>query len=237
MGLGVDFGDRASGDFVSVAGETFFGNLIGRTVLNDIHGLMVYEDNDNPMFMNSGSFSWIQGVTPDALVRTLAKAQERELEFAQLEKVSYDLFSAALSESNPDARFMMLMMAYETLLADTDRPEAVQNLVAQFVQMTEAAGLGDGDKRSLLGSLDRLRYESIGQSGRKLASTLGDRLYGERTGSRFFTECYTVRSDLAHGNFPRPSRSDVARSASALQDFVSDILSRSLLDFDWWREE
>lgn len=118
--------------------------------------------------------------------------------------MSYDLFSAALSETNPDARFMVLMMALETLLEDTERPAAVQDLISRFIQLTEDAGLSEGDKSSLLGGLGRLRYESIGQSGRKLASSLGARQYNEKTGRRFFSDCYTVRSDLAHGKFPSP---------------------------------
>jgi hypothetical protein len=59
----------------------------------------------------------------------------------------------------------MLMMAVETLLKLQPRPES------------SLADLPKSEKSSLLDSLKWLRYQSIGQAGRALAATLGDRTY------------------------------------------------------------
>ena len=45
-----------------------------------------------------------------------------------------------------------------------------------------------------------------------------------------FTECYSVRSVLAHGHLNRPHPTDVDRYAAHLEGFVSDLLARPLLD-------
>ena len=81
-----------------------------------------------------------------------------------------------------------------------------------------------------MGSLRWLYDESISRAGRKLASRLGDRAYIGEPAKKFFTNSYTLRSRLFHGEYPRPDRSEVDRRAGSLVLFVRDLLSLDLLD-------
>ena len=109
------------------------------------------------------------------------------------------------------------------------RSEKVLAHVDQVIELTKTADLPRAEVKSLLGSLEWLRKESITRTGRTLARELDGRCYlGERP-DKFFAKCYTIRSDLVHGNLPRPPLSDVQRRAEALRVFVGDLLGRELL--------
>jgi hypothetical protein len=81
-----------------------------------------------------------------------------------------------------------------------------------------------------------LRNESINQAGRKLAAKLpAPRFYMKdpatdktEAPATFFTNCYGIRSGLAHGNVPRPPQAEVAARAGQLRHFVGDLLSMDL---------
>jgi hypothetical protein len=85
-------------------------------------------------------------------------------------------------------------------------------------------------KSSLLGSLRWLRFQSIGQAGRALAATLGNRTYLDMTPSKFFAHCYDLRSRLVHRATSLPERREVDAAVPQLEQFVADLLSRELLD-------
>jgi hypothetical protein len=88
----------------------------------------------------------------------------------------------------------MLVMAVETLLKLQPRPESSLAHVEHLIGLTQAADLPKSEKSSLLDSLKWLRDQSIGQAGRALAATLGDRTYTDMTPPKFFAHCYDLRS-------------------------------------------
>ncbi|TDA27855.1 MAG: hypothetical protein DSO00_06250 [Archaeoglobi archaeon] len=120
-------------------------------------------------------------------------------------------------------------MAVETLLKPEPRFCAAKQHVDELIPLTnESTMLPKSEKNSLLGSLQELRKESIGQAGRKLAKKLGDRKYLDRSAEDFFTYCYSLRSKLVHGK-KRPHREKVAEAVVNLESFVGDLLSGPLL--------
>lgn len=141
------------------------------------------------------------------------------------EQLAYDLYAASFSESSPDAKFVTLMMAVETLINPSPRRDEARAHVNALIAATQKSGLRKPEIDSMLGSLRWLRNESITQAGKKLASQLGDRSYMEATAPKFFTKCYSLRSALLHGHEPRPSRDDVGAYAASLSHFVADLLS------------
>jgi hypothetical protein len=84
----------------------------------------------------------------------------------------------------------------------------------------------------MVGTLEWLKEESIGQAGRRLAAQLGERRYmdGNETPVQFFTRCYTLSSNLVHGHVPRPAESDVGSRAASLEVFVGHLISGELLN-------
>jgi hypothetical protein len=139
---------------------------------------------------------------------------------------AYDLYSSAFSTSSCDARFLLLMMAIETLIVCEERDPATRQHVASLLEATRGASdLPDSQRASIVGSLQWLMSESIGQAGRRLATGLEGKLYMNDPPGKFFTDCYAIRSALAHGYDPRPARSDVDVRASHLEHFVADLLA------------
>jgi hypothetical protein len=228
VNIGADFGDRAPHSFLTKHGLGLFKSE-GR-VLNDVHGISVFESDPKPLFARIGAAMVKKGVPVERLLNALAVAVELGAVMAERDQLAYDLYSASFSESSADARLAMLMMALETMIDPQPRTDAVQDHVDQLIADTDASGLPRREIDSILGSLKWLRDESIGQAGRRLVSRVGERRYMDEPPKRFFTNCYTLRSRLIHGHYPRPTRAEVDSRATSLELLVRDLLSVELLD-------
>ena len=230
--LGADFGLRAPGGFITQAGLEMFSQQTGRRVVRDVHGPMVYECDPEPLFARLGPITGVVGKPADRLVELVRAASELELAWGEREQLAFDLYSASFSEENADARFLMLMMALETLIEQEPRSAAAVAHLERLKSATRAAELEPGEADSLCGSLDSLaRRESVLSAGRRLAGALGTTEYlpGEPP-PVFFTRCYELRSSLVHGHYPRPDRGQVGERAAPLEGFVGDLLGAALLE-------
>ncbi len=79
------------------------------------------------------------------------------------------------------------------------------------------------EKESLIGGLRSLRTESVGSAGRRLASKVSKSYMG-LSSSKFFMQCYEVRSKLVHGVVPRIKIEDIGDLIGELEQFVSDLI-------------
>lgn len=234
MNIGADFGERGAGGVFFNSGLKMLEAEHGGRILNDAMGLSVFECHPEPSFARVGDIS--VSVGKGGVRDALAVASKHDLSMSPQEEMAYALYSASFNETNADARFVMLMMAVETLLPETQRAAAVLEHVEHLIEVTEKADLPAPDKRSLIGSLKWLRLESVNRSGRNLAASLGDRTYMEsssaaaESATKFFTRCYEMRSSLVHGHYPRPTRQDVGFRAASLERFVGDLLAGELRD-------
>jgi hypothetical protein len=225
-----DFGDRApGGSFFSPAGIRMMEQHTGARVLNDAHGLIVFECDPPASFISTGA-KGVVIVNATRLEQAVEAALTVEVALPAVHSLSFDLYSASAIQPSTDARFIMLVMAVETLLDPKPRPKSSRAHVEHLIELTQAAELPESEKSSLLGSLEWLQFQSISQAGRALAATLGDRTYMGMTPSKFFTHCYDLRSRLVHGATSRPERREVDVTAAQLERFVSNLLSRELLD-------
>jgi len=140
------------------------------------------------------------------------------------ERLAFDLFGTSFFQKSVDAHFLMLMMAAETLLDPALRSQLVRDHVEKLISLTrESSTLSQSEKDSLIGSLQFLYKDSIGQAGQKLAKRLGNRKYAGQKPSQFFTRCYDLRSKLVHGHIPRPTRDEIADICASLELFVGDL--------------
>lgn len=227
-GIGADFGERAPSSFAT---NYFLSQLEAQTgvrVLNDLPGVQVFPTDRDVRFISSNA-TGAKSPQAERLTAALALALRTGPHHSDTQTLAFDLYSGSFFQPSPDARLLMLMMALETLLTLDPRPEPSREHVAKLLRATEEAGLPESERASLVGSLNWLMDESIGQAGRKLASTLGDRKYMNMTPVKFFNHCYSLRSRLAHGAVPRPDRSEVAVAAANLEIMVAHLLSGSLL--------
>jgi hypothetical protein len=221
-----DFGDRAPAGGFTEYGLEAAEAARGRRVLNDDHATVFLED-PWPLFARVGPLELTVGRTKSAVLAAIDTAAKLDLQVPDHHALAYDLFSASFWQPSEDSRFMMLMMALETMLEAEPRSEATQAHIDNLVSLTQSADLPETERSSIVGALDSLREESISQAGRRLASTLGERRYNGRTPMQFFNDCYAIRSGLAHGHSPRPS---VDGKVATLEQFVANLLSAELLD-------
>lgn len=232
LGIGADFGERSHRGMVMRAGLQMMERMTGERVLADAPGVLVFECDPPPRWASVGPISPQVGKPVERVLRVLRAAAERDLAFNERETLAFDLYSASFSETHSEPRFLLLMMAVETLVEQQERGEAVANHVNDLIDQTRNAQLPAPEIDSLVGSLDALKKESVGRAGRRLAASVGDRRYmdGQETALECFTRCYEMRSQLVHGHFPRPEIGDVSVRAAALERFVGDLLGAALLD-------
>jgi hypothetical protein len=232
FGLGVDFGDRAPS--AGGLGHHYRQKLeteSGRPIRNNRHGLQVFKEDPWPMFAGA-SAALTSGFAPDILVSAAETGLQHDLTMSEREMLAHDLFAASFFQAGPDACYLTLMAALEALIEPTTRPAASVAHVNHLIDLTDKSGLPKQEIDSLVGSLRWLRNESIGQAGRQLVAKLGSRQYmdGEETPAEFFSRCYDLRSRLAHGHMPRPTRDEIGARTLGLQRLVGDLLSNELLD-------
>ncbi len=226
--LGADFGERTAHGQLTAAGESWQEQLLGFPVKSDLPGVTVFPCNPELRFMRFQA-EGCRRPSPERSAAVFGAAAELDSRLSAVERLAFDLYSGSFFQPSADARLLMLMMAVETLLDLHPRPDAARAHVQTLIDATAAADLPQSDRQALLSSLSWLLNESIGQAGRRLAKRLEPRRYGGRSPSAFFTQCYTMRSALVHGQVPRPTRNEVDGLAAPLEMFVGHLLSGDLL--------
>lgn len=226
--IGADFGDRAAHGHLTTAGQEMLGHGEEAQVLNDVHGVQVFEIDPPPRFAGFHIDGIQVGRGVEQFKASVLRAIEADAVMSGRERLAYDLFSASHSLSNPDARFVMLMMAVETLIDPQPRAAEVQAHVNDLTKATAESDLPINEKASIKSTLDWLQQESIGQAGSRLAESLEDQEYVGEASKNFFRSCYDLRSALVHGANPRPSWATVNARVGALEEFVKDLLTRDL---------
>jgi hypothetical protein len=227
VNLGADFGDRAAKSVLTDAGQKMFSEQVGQPVLNDVHGVMTFECEPRPRFI-SGGVKVSVGRPLEHLLNAIERARAANARMADEERLAYDLYSASMSMPGPDARFVMLMMAIETLTQPAPRSHAARDHVERLIDLTNEADLPEGERDSLIGNLRWLLDESISRAGRRLAGRLVGRTYDDQTPENFFARSYDLRSRLVHGHHPRPDFGEVNARCAPLEMFVSDLLAGEL---------
>lgn len=231
--VGADFGSRAPKSACTRAGLANLQARTGHRVLNDVHGLMVYESEPPPRFA-SISVGVLRGVPQDRFERVLSRAIDEPRDLSSRERLSLDLFNASFFQNSADSRFLLLIMAIEALLKPLARSAGANRHVEALIRATqESVELAPPEKESLLACLGWLRCGSINQTGRTLArNRLGQRVYANTDAPSFFSYCYGLRSQLVHGKDPMPTPAEIGSVVGTLEVFVSDLLSGSLLEVE-----
>jgi hypothetical protein len=230
LGVGADLGERAAGGAFTEAGLKAVENAHGKRALNDFPGLTVFETDPAPLFVSQRP-TYVAYPREGLFEQLFSRAIEQSEGMSDRERVAFQLFSTSFFEESADTRLLTLMMAVEALLEPAPRPKSSLKHVEQLIELTRAnPDLSDPERASILGSLGWLRSESIGQAGRRIAQRLEPRTYDGRQPKQFFDHCYGLRSALAHGKTPLPSRDDVDRAAASLERFVGHLLAGRLLN-------
>jgi hypothetical protein len=196
----------------------------GRPVENQRPGIMTYKTDERPT-LASMSASPTLPVPEEWLKDAISVATRTPGEHSDEWELAYDLFSASSFQTSGDGRFMMLMMAIEAVLSPESRSDEARAHIEALVSTTRNSSLPQSDTDSIVGALRSLKIEPVGQAGRRLASLLEGKEYQGESPRKFFTQCYELRSQLVHGQQPRPARQEIDYRAAGLECYVSDLLS------------
>jgi hypothetical protein len=224
-GQPVDFGDRSLSNIsLGKALTEPFEQEVGRPLLPDSPRMMVFRSYPEPAIMGISAKGTVRPAR-EPLDAAIALARASGQPLTERARTAYTYFAASHGEMPTEAQYVLVMMAVEALIDQQPRPRDVIELVDGFRAQVRQSGLDEGSRSSLLGQLGRMREQSIGEAGKHLAVTLGDREYGGMSAVRFFTRCYTLRSRLVHLDAPGPERGEVEVLLHPLRQFVSDLIA------------
>lgn len=226
--VGVDFGDRSPKGSVTAYGQQLIEAQTGQPCLSDVHGLMTYSTDRQPLFVEFKANAVI-GINIDAIEDRFVKSLKVQPTLRERDRLAISLFNASFFQPSADSRFLLLVMAIEALIAPKLKSEAAVGHVTRFMQEIEDSALPPHEKKSLIGSLIWLQVESINQAGKRLArEILGSTTYQDKPASNFFSDVYALRSNLVHGKLPFPTFNEICDVVGVLEVFVSDLLTAQL---------
>jgi hypothetical protein len=225
MRVGVDLGDDRTHGGASDYLKRKILEERGIRMLNEPHGLMVYEDDaEHPTRFFSASGEPQVGRSVAAFEEQLLEALDRNLRLSDKETLAFELYGLSHFEAAPRARFLTLVSAIETVMEDRPRsPEAVEH-VERLMRCTQDSQLPRSEIDSILGSLSWLRRESISRAGKMFVDEmLGRQEYGGKIAREFFQYCYNLRSELMHSGKPSDD-ADLGQLVVRLDQLVADLL-------------
>ncbi|MGR0481168.1 MAG: hypothetical protein ACTFAL_07120 [Candidatus Electronema sp. V4] len=231
--IGADFWKTMTNEFVFMEeGLKLLEQIEGRRVLRDIEGLMVFKtinkSEPTPYFISGNGENKISS-PPEGIIKDFSKVLNTSPTFSEREIIAYRLLNASMFQSFKDARFLLLIMAIEALSDYAPRSEAATAHVDMLIESTKNSRvLSKEDSDSMIGALRWLKQESIRQAGKRLvAERLGNRMYAEKSATKYFSECYDLRSSLVHSGTLDDEKFN--KLAAHLPDFVSDLLTVPIL--------
>ena len=225
--VGIDLGGRQPRSVITVAGLELLEKQIGGPVRADIHGIDVYEHIDGLVFVAVNADAKI-GKAAAAFVEEVAAAVATPLSLSAKQELAGEILSASYFDASDRSRFVTLITAVEALLDPQQRPAATQLMLAKMIKVVEESGVEEATHDAMLGSLQRLKRESIGQAGRALAERLlGGKVYEGQTPAQFFSLCYRLRSSILHSGKVPEEITDFLSVCATAHAFVCDLLIAS----------
>jgi hypothetical protein len=201
----------------------------GSRFVYDEPGLTLFDDEARPMVVVRTSSAWA-GRAPSALIEAVKRVRQANAALTPLEQTAFELYSSSFAAASTDARFIVLMMAVETLIDPHPRGAAVVTHVDALIDLTRRSGLPQEEIDSLTGSLRSMQKQSISQAGKRLMGVLGAEVFQGLPADKFFTRCYSLRSSLVHGKHPRPSGETIDTHTRDLERLVASLLATPMRD-------
>jgi hypothetical protein len=227
--IGIDLGDGKLRSGFTNYGRQWLEERVGGPVRNDLHGVDVFERQDGLKFVSFNLTATV-GKSAKTFVETIANEFARPTQLSDKQVVAAELYSSSFFDVSPRSRLVTLVSAVEALLDLKERPRAAVDLVKLFKDHMKKAALDEATKSALHGSLERLRRESVGQCGRRLAEELlRDREYAGKRAAKFYSFCYDIRSQIVHDGHAHDTSLDLGEVTNTLGLFVADLLLASFV--------
>ena len=229
--LGIDFGDGKQRSIVTNEGLEVLQKQYGCPCRNDIHGIDVYEHVENLKFVSFNVKETV-GKFPLKLIDTFKREYLNSRRLTEKQVLSSEIYASSFFDVSARSRFVTLVTAVEALLEPLERSDEVQALVAELKAMTlrsKRSKIDEPTRESIIGSLERLRHQSISQAGRTFADRLiPNDLFDGQSSADFFTRCYEWRSQIVHRGKIEDELVDMWHLANVMESFVARLLLAAL---------
>jgi hypothetical protein len=223
--LGGKFGSDDFSSGLSTAKIYNSKNKNNLAIRYDHIGLDVFETDVSTVWAQLGKPKLgivIQPLTFESIFRNNLN---RPRNYSTKGRLAINLYNQSFFQASPEARFLILVMAVEALLEPKKRSSMATSLIQGFIDGTKKyQGLSSEERNSIISSLSWLSKESIGKTGRDLASTYLTGSYMKMEPPDFFKHCYDVRSKFVHGN-KEFTPEEIGKLASNLEIFVADLIN------------
>jgi hypothetical protein len=225
--VGIDFGDGHPRGTFTREGLEFFRQQIGAPIRPDIHGIDVYELLPDLRFVMIDAVAEV-GIAPANLIEGFGRSIQQARPLGTKQLLAVEVYSGSFFDESPRSRFITLVTAVGALLDPAPRSQSAKLLIENMEKLTRDSEIDNETKQSIIGSLQWLKAQSIGQAGRSLAShLLPEKKYDGRSAPSFFANCYNIRSQLVHNG--RTERAvNMLLLANAMEQFVADLLLASI---------
>jgi len=226
--LGIDFGDGKQRSMATNAYLAMLEKQHGHPFRNDIHGIDVYEHAKKLKFVSVNGKATV-GKYPPRLIDTFQREYLSSRWLTEREVLASEIYTSSFFDVSARSRFITLVTVVEALLEPLKRSDEVEKLVKDLIAKTQSSTLDQQTKDSIIGSLERLKHQSISQAGRTLVGRLiPNELFDGQSSADFFTRCYELRSHILHRGKIEDGLVDTLDLANVMEDFVAKLLLATL---------
>jgi len=224
---GIDLGDGKVRGGLTNYGREVLEQQTGRVVRTDVHGVDVYPRQDHQIFISIDvNCNIIKD--PTTFIEMVSRRFVEPVALTEKQVVAAELYCSSFFDVSFRSRLITLMSAVEALLDCPERSSAVLDIVDLLDKTVKEANIDEATKAAMRGSLQWLRQDSIGQTGKILSTRLlASREYLGKTAPKFFRYCYNLRSQIVHNGQPSDPTVDLLEIANTFQGFVADLLLAS----------
>ena len=226
--LGVDFGDGKQRSSVTKTGLAMLQKQYGYPVRNDIQGIDVYEHVEKLRFAKVHVEPKLSK-HPSELIDTFQREYLHTRHLTEKQVLASEIYAGSFFDVSPRSRFITLVTAVEALLEPLKRSDKVEALVEELKATTQKSKIDEPTRESMIGSLERLRHQSIRQAGRTLADRLiPNEFFDGQSSADFFSRCYNLRSQVLHRGAIEDGLVDIWHLANVMESFVARLLLAAL---------
>ncbi len=225
--VGADFGVRSPATWMSpefIAAHSSEGT----PVMQDRFQLMVFPTEPAPRFLGFSAGDITVGKGEADVRRAVQLSRAEGTTLTQRQHLTYAAYTASFG-LRPDARMVALVSAVELMTDPKKRDDDAQAVVDAMVAAVKASNMDQSTKDSMKGAMNWLRWQSIKQSVRDVAATLGDRRYMGESAPEFVSRCYDLRSNLVHGP-DLPDFDEVNMRGGELERMVGDLIAITIVN-------
>ncbi len=221
---GIDFGDGKQRSYATAQYLAKQGEKYGCPVRNDIHGIDIYKHVKKLMFVSTIVKATV-GKYPPRLTDTFQREYLNNRHLTEKHMLACEIYASSFFDISPRSRFITLVTAVESLLELPKRSDKAEALVEEFKAKTTQSTLDRTTINSIIGSLERVKYQSYSQAGRALAHQyLPSELFDERSSADFFTRAYDLRSQILHHGMISDDKDDIWHLSNVMEKFVNQLL-------------